>query len=84
MSVEEMKDKRRRSMEGDTEAMIKLRSTSQEDMDRCWKELAEKMEEEVLEKCKVENSKRKAYRGRGAPLEWRRVRRSKKHKIRKW
>ena len=37
----------------------------------------------VLEKYKVENIKRKAYRGRGVPLEWRPVRRSEKHKIRK-
>ena len=28
--------------------------------------------------------KRDAYRGRGSPLEWRRVRRSRKYRIRKW
>ena len=53
-------------------------------MDQCWKKLAERMEEEVLDKYKVEESKREAFRGRGAPLEWRRVRRSKKYRIRKW
>ena len=53
-------------------------------MDQCWKNLAERMEEEVLDKYKVEDSKREAYKGRGAPLEWRRVRRSKKYGIRKW
>ena len=47
-------------------------------MDLCWKKLADKMEEEVQDKHKVEDSKRGAYRGRGSPLEWRRVRRSKK------
>ena len=53
-------------------------------MDQCWKELAGKMEQEVLDKCKVENSKREAYRGRGSPFELRRVRRSRKYRIRKW
>ena len=42
------------------------------------------MEEEVLDKYKVEESKKEAFRGRGAPLEWRRVRKSKKYRIRKW
>ena len=42
-----------------------------------------KIEEEVLNKYKVEDSKRGAYRGRGTPLEWGRVRRSKKYRVRK-
>ena len=42
------------------------------------------MEEEVLDKNKVEDSKREAYRGRGSPLKWRRVRKRKKYRIRKW
>ena len=45
--------------------------------------LAERMEEEVLDKYEVEASKRGAFKGRGNPLEWKRVRRSKKYKIRK-
>ena len=53
-------------------------------MDQCWKTLAERMEEEVLDKHKVEDSKREAFRGRGAPLEWKRVRSNKKYRIRKW
>ena len=57
---------------------------SQDEMDQCWKNLAERMEEEVLDKYKVEGSKREAFRGRGAPLEWRRVRKNKKYRIRKW
>ena len=59
-SIEETKEKRR--------------STSQDEMDRCWRNLTERMEEEVLEKYKVEQSKREASGGRSAPLEWRRVR----------
>ena len=46
---------------------------SQEEMDQCWTELAEKMEEEVLDKYKVEDNMRGAYRGRGSSLEWRRM-----------
>ena len=37
------------------------------------------MEEEVLDKYKVEESKREAFRGRGASLDWRRVRKDKKY-----
>ena len=44
------------------------------------KENCRKIEEEVLNKFKVEDSKRGAY----TPLKWRRVRRSKKYWIRKW
>ena len=46
-------------------------------MDLCWNNLAGRMEEELLDKYKVEESKREALRGRGAPLEWRRVRENK-------
>ena len=35
-------------------------------------EFGGKIEAEVLDKCKVEENKREAYRGRGSPLEWRR------------
>ena len=42
------------------------------------------MEEEVLDKYKVEESKKMLFRGRGAPPEWRRVRKSKRYRIRKW
>ena len=50
-------------------------------MDQRWKNLAERIEEEVLDKYKVEESKRESSRGRGTPLEWRTVRKSKKHRI---
>ena len=63
--------------------MIERRSMSQEEMDQCWKELAEKIEEEVLDKYRVED-RRGAYRGRGSSLEWWRVRKSRKYSIRKW
>ena len=46
-------------------------------MGRCWKNLAERKEEEVLVKYKVEESKR----GRSAPLEWTEVRKDKKYRI---
>ena len=82
-STQEMKEKANSSLEQDTEDMIKWRGMSQEEMEQCWKKLAERMEEEVLDKYKVEDSKREADRGRGAPLEWRRVRRSQKYKMRK-
>ena len=35
-------------------------------MDQCWKKLTEQIEDEVLDKFKVEDSKREAFRGRGA------------------
>ena len=53
-------------------------------MDLCWTNLAKKMEEEAMDKYKVDNGNREAFRGRGDPLEWRRVRKSKKYRIRKW
>ena len=82
--TEEMKNKANILLEEDTEEMRKRRGMSQDEMDQCWKSLAERMEEEVLDKYKVDDSKREAFKGRGAPLEWRRVRRSKKDKIGKW
>ena len=41
-------------------------------MDQCWRSLAERMEDEVLDKYKVEDSKREAFKGSSAQLEWRR------------
>ena len=71
-------------LEEDTEEMRKWRGMSQSEMDLCWKKLAERMEEEVQDEYKVEESKREASRGRGALLEWRRVRKNKKYRTRKW
>ena len=53
---------------------------SQREIDQSW---TDRMEEEVLDKYKVEESKKEAFRGRGVPLERRRVRKSKKYRIRK-
>ena len=53
-------------------------------MDQCWKTLAERAEEEVLDKYKVEESKREAFGGRGARWNWSRVRKKKKYRTRKW
>ena len=41
-STEEMKDKTRSKLEDDTGEMMNWRSMSQENMDQCWKKLAEK------------------------------------------
>ena len=57
---------------------------SQLDVDECWKKIAGTMEEEVLNKYKVEDSQRGVYRGRGEHLKRRRVRRSKKYRIPEW
>ena len=79
-----MKDKPNSAVEEDTEEMRKWRSLGQSEMDLCWKNLAKKMEEEVMDKYKVEESIREAFRGRGASWEWRRVRKNKKYRIREW
>ena len=81
-STEEMKGKPSSSLEEDTEEMRKWRGMSQDGMDRCWKDLAGRMEEEVLDKYKVEE--REALGGRGAPLGWKSVRKNKKYRKRKW
>ena len=59
-----MKEKPSSSLEEDTEEMMEWRSMSQEELDPRWKKLAEKMEEEVWDKYKVEDSKREAQRQR--------------------
>ena len=82
-SNEEKKGKPSSSSVEDTEEMRKWRGPKDE-IHQCWTNLAERMEEEVLDKYKVEDSKREAYKGRGAPLQWRRVRRSKKYRMGKW
>ena len=81
-SSEEMREKPNIALEEDTEEMRKWRGLSQSEMDQCWKTLAERMEEEVLDKYEVEESKKEAFRGGGASLEWRRVRKNKKYRIR--
>ena len=48
-----------------------------EEVNGLWQELCGKMEEEVLEKCNVEQAKKGAYKGRGELLEWRIVKKRK-------
>ena len=48
-------------------------------MDLCWKNLAEKFEVEVLDRI----VKQRILTAEAAPLEWRRVRKNKKYRIRK-
>ena len=72
------------AVDEDTEEMKRWRSLNHGEMDQCWKNLAERMEEEVLDKYKVEESKRGAFKGRGNTLKWKIVRRNKRLKIRKW
>ena len=67
-STEEMKNKGNSLLEEDTEEMTKWRGMSQDEMDQCWRSLAEKIEAEVLDKYKVEDSKREAFKGRSAQL----------------
>ena len=64
--------------------MKRWRSLNQIEMDLCWKKLAERMEEEVLDKYKVEESKRGVLKAEGNPLQWRKVRKNKRYKIGKW
>ena len=82
-SIEEMKEKPNIAVEEDTEEMTKWRGLSQSEMDQCWQNLAERMEEDVLDKYKVEEGKREASRGRGVPWKWRSVRKNKKYRVRK-
>ena len=79
-----MKDQTNRHLLEDTEEMRTWRGLSQEEIDQYWKEWSEKIEEEALDKYKVEDCEREAYGERRAPLEWRRVRRSSKYRTRKW
>ena len=78
-----MKERPNIAVEEDTEEMKRWRSLNQSEMGLCWKNLAKRMEEEVLDKYNVEESKKGTFKGRGNPLEWRRVRSSKKHRTRK-
>ena len=63
-----MKEKPNLDVVEDTEEMRKWRGLSQSETDLCWKKLVDRVEEEVLHKYKVEDSKREAFRGRGALL----------------
>ena len=63
-SVEEMKEKTYIPVVEDTEDMRKWRGLSRSEIDQCWRNLAGRMEEELMDKYKVEESKREAFRGK--------------------
>ena len=52
-----MKERTNIAEEEDMEEMKRWRSLNRIEMDLCWKKLAERMEEEVLDKYKVEAAK---------------------------
>ena len=83
-SMEEVKEKLSIAVEEDTEEGKKWRGLSQSEIHQSWKNWAERDEEEVLDKYKVEEGNKEAFRGGGAPLEWRNVSQSKRYRIRKW
>ena len=58
-----MKERPNIAVEEDTEEMKRWRSLNQSEMDLRWKNLAERMEEAVLDKYKVQESKRGALKG---------------------
>ena len=60
-SIEETKERTNIAEEEDTEEMKRWRSLNQIEVGVCWKKLAERMEEEVLDKCKVEENERGAF-----------------------
>ena len=78
-SIEKIKEKPNIAVVEDTEEMRKWKGLSQSEMDLCWKNLSGRMEEEVLENTRSKKAK-EAFRGRGALLEWRRVREKKRYR----
>ena len=65
-SIEEMKVKPNIAVEEDTEEIRKWRGRSQSEMDQCWKNLPERMEEEVL---KTSTRSKKAKKERPLVIE---------------
>ena len=51
--------------------MVQWRCVIQEEMKNVWKNVKNKIKKSALEKYKVDESKRGAFKGRGEPLEWR-------------
>ena len=68
----------------DTDEIVQWRTIIQEETNHRWKELFGTMEEEVLEKYKVEETVKGAYKGRDEPSEWRIVQGVKKYQPREW
>ena len=63
-SIEEMKERPNIVVVEDTEEMQRWRRLDWSEMEPCWKNLAEKMEEDVLDKYKVEEIKKGLQRQR--------------------
>ena len=63
-----MNEKLSSTLVKDTEEMVGWRTMGKLQMDEFWMRVAWEIEEEVLDKNKVENSKREAYNSRGAHL----------------
>ena len=72
-----MKERPIFAVEEDTEEIKRWRSLNQIEIDVCWKNLAERMEE----KFQVEESKRGAFKGRGDPLDRRIMRKNKRYQL---
>ena len=60
-SMEEMREKPNIAVEVDTEEMKKWRSLNQSETELRWKNLAERMDEEVLNKNEVEDGKKGGF-----------------------
>ena len=77
-----MKERSDVAVEEDTEEMRRRRSLNQSETNLCWKILAEREEEEVLDKYKVENTKKILLQGEVTP--WNGEGYAKTLKIGKW
>ena len=83
-STKEMRERPSIALEIDTGGIRKWRGLSQSEVDQCLKNLAGRVEEEVTGQVQSRRQQKKeAFSGRGAPLEWRRVRKNKTYRIRK-
>ena len=73
-SIEQMKDRTNFAEEEDAEDLNRWRSLNQSEMDNAGRSWRREWRMEVLDKYKVEESKRGAFQGRSNHLECRRVR----------
>ena len=83
-SIEEMRDKVNSLSEIDTEERIKWERFESGRDRSMLEEFGGKIEAEVLDSYKMEDSRSETFKGRGALLEWRRVRKNKKYRSGTW
>ena len=76
-----MKEKLSVAVTEDAEQVKKWSCLSESEMDQSWTKLAERMEEDVLDKYNVEESNKEVFNGRSASLGWRRVRKNNRNII---